>query len=320
MMSAVSQLFNNPRFRSKIDPNVNARKEMYDRTREQLSRGEMAGSTFQPIQRGGMGFNSVAPPQSTPAPAPAQTYAPPAENPVHMYMKTEDQMFDDYVRRNSDLMALAESGRGFGTATTMPELGRQHYNLHGKGEGRTLKKVGSYYDKEGNEVQPLESSGLQEILNTQYKDPEIPKMGLGALFPDLAAGSNPTAMRNARLRPQSAMRYQGKPTYENDFIQYVKNNEDALNDFKVNMNLRNGLAGSNNPDTVRAAMENFGQTYYQEKGEGGDLPQKMQLPEQERRQLDQGAYMENMRRLYQQPTQPRGLPRRRSALDSLLGR
>ena len=290
MMSAVSQLFNNPRFRSRIAPSVNFTDPA-----------------------------TQAPPVTEPAPAP-QTYAPPGENPVHMYMKTEDQMFDDYVRRNSDLMALAESGRGFGTATTMPELGRQHYNLHGKGEGRELKKVGSYYDKTGNEVQPLESSGLQEILNAQYKDPEIPKMGLGALFPELAEGSNPNAMRNARLRPQSAMRYQGKPTFENDFIQYVKNNEDALNDFKVNMNLRNGLAGSNNPNTVRAAMENFGQTYYQEKGEGGDLPQKMILPEQERRQLDQGAYMENMRRLYQQPAQPRGLPDRRSALNALLGR
>jgi hypothetical protein len=291
MMSAVSQLFNNPRFRNRLAPAAPS-----------------------------VNFTDPAT-ATTPVAAPApKTYAPPGVNPVHTYMGSEDQMFDDYVRRNSDLMALAESGQGFGNATTMSEMGRQHYNLHGKGEGRDIKKVGSYYDKTGNEVQPLESSGLQEILNTQYKDPEIPKMGLGALFPELAEGSNPTAMRNASLRPQSAMRYQGKPTYENDFIQYVKNNEEALNDFKVNMNLRNGLAGSNNSDLVGAAMENFGQTYYQEKGEGAKLPQKMNLPEQERRQLDQGAYMENMRRLYQQPAQPRGAPTRRSALDSLLGR
>jgi hypothetical protein len=303
MMSAVSQLFNNPRFRNRITPDVQLD---YMKSKQPYS-GPPLMNFRNPVQQ----------PAVQPEP---KTYAPPGVNPVNMYMGSEDQMFDDYVRRNSDLMALAESGRGFGNATTMSEMGRQHYNLHGKGEGRDIKKVGSYYDKAGKEVQPLESSGLQEILNSQYKDPEIPKMGLGALFPELAEGSNPTAMRNARLRPKSAMRYQGKPTYENDFIQYVKNNEEALNDFKVNMNLRNGLAGSNNPDLVRAAMENFGQTYYQEKGEGGDLPQKMILPEQKREQLDQGAYMENMRRLYQQPTQPRGIPNRRSALDSLLGR
>lgn len=144
-------------------------------------------------------------------------------NPGAEYISSTEHMFDDYVRRNPDLMKVAETGRDPDGSSAdwlrgvneLWQLGQRHYMGHGKREGRNLRgpgmylngakvdesllpKVGGYYFKDGREFtnDMLPSYGYYDE-NLRQVAPEKNS----ALLDILANAQNPDAERQEYYDP-----------------------------------------------------------------------------------------------------------------------
>lgn len=145
-------------------------------------------------------------------------------NPGVDYITSAEHMWDDYVRRNPDLMKVAKDpgnksiggGNWLAGISELWQLGQRHYNRHGKREGRPLRspntlymgmnkvdnsllpEVGGYYFKDGNRftMDMLPSYGYYDE-NFNQVAPEKNS----ALLSIMANAQNPDAPRQEFYDP-----------------------------------------------------------------------------------------------------------------------
>jgi hypothetical protein len=145
-------------------------------------------------------------------------------NPGAEYIQSTEHMWDDYVRRNPDLMRVAKDpgnksiggGNWLRGINSLADLGQRHYNRHGRREGRPLRspgkiylngqivdesllpKVGGYYFKDGREFtnDMLPSYGYYDE-NLRQVAPEKNS----ALLDIIANAQNPDAERKEFYDP-----------------------------------------------------------------------------------------------------------------------
>jgi len=95
-------------------------------------------------------------------------------NPGAEYITSTEHMWDDYVRRNPDLMRVAQDpgnksiggGNWLRGITSLADLGQRHYTRHGAREGRGLRSPNTMY-LNGQKVDP---SQLPEVGGYYFKD------------------------------------------------------------------------------------------------------------------------------------------------------
>ena len=95
-------------------------------------------------------------------------------NPDLEYISSMEHAYDDYVRRNPDLMKLAETGKDpddspaewLRGVNELWQIGQRHYDGHGKREGRLLRSPHTFY----RNGQAVPTSEMPTIGNYYFKD------------------------------------------------------------------------------------------------------------------------------------------------------
>jgi hypothetical protein len=145
-------------------------------------------------------------------------------NPGAEYISSMEHMWDDYARRNPDLMRVAKDpgnksiggGNWLRGVNELWQLGQRHYMRHGGREGRTLRTPNTMY-LNGSAVDPSE---LPEVGNyyfqdgTQFTNDMLPSYGYyddnfnqvnpeqnSAILSIMANAQNPDAERQEFYNP-----------------------------------------------------------------------------------------------------------------------